>query len=136
MSAASSIGLEARGEELRRPAHHLAQLRLAQRRHVDLAVHGIERLVVLQRAEEVGAHAHQHAQARVAEPLREHFGEAPALALLGAHVKLLALIDVKKEGRRLGLIQLLVAALGRVEQVPQRGLAVAQQLRSTHSFAA
>ena len=51
------------------------------------------------------------------------FGEAAALALLGAHVELLALIDVEEEGRRLGLPSP-VAALGRIEQIPQRGIAV------------
>ena len=51
--------------------------------------------------------------------MRQDFREAAALALLGAHVKLLALIDVEEEGRRLGLVQFLVAALGRVEQIAQ-----------------
>ena len=37
--------------------------------------------------------------------LRKDFRETPALALLGAHVKLLALVDIQEEGRRLGLAQ-------------------------------
>ena len=69
-----------------------------------------------------------------AQRLREEFGEAPALALLGAHVKLLALIDVEKEGRRLGLIEFLAAALGGVDQVGQRRLARATA-RSSHAAA-
>ena len=49
MSAGQAFGLEARGEQRGRPAHDLAQLRLAQRRHVDLArARIVERLVVLQ----------------------------------------------------------------------------------------
>ena len=127
MSRGKPVGLEARREELRRAAHHLAQLRLAQRRHIDLLVHPIERLIVLQRPEEIGTHAHQRTQPLVAEPCRDDLREAAALALLGAHVKLLALIDVQKECRRLGLAELLAAPLGRIQQVAQRGLAVAQQ---------
>ena len=91
--------------ELGRAAHHLTQLRLAQRRHVDQAMRGIERFVFLQIAEKVRPHAQHCPQTRVAERMRQDFGEAAALALLGAHVQLLALIDVEKEGRRLGLIQ-------------------------------
>ena len=122
------VGLEPRREQLRRAADDLAQLLLAQRRHVDLLARLEQRLVVLQMAEEVGAQAHHRAQTRVGQRLREQFGEAPALPLLGAHVKLLALVDVEKEARRLGLIEFLAAALGGVDQIGQRGLAVAQQL--------
>jgi hypothetical protein len=85
-------------------------LRLAQRRHVDQPMHGIERLVLLQVSEEVRPHAHHRAQARVAEVLRQDFREAPALALPGAHVKLLALVDGDEECRWLGLMQLFVVA--------------------------
>ena len=85
-------------------------------------------VVVLQMAEEVGAHAHDGAQARVRQRLREQLGKAPALALLGAHVELLALVDIEKKGRRLGLIELLAAALGRVDQIAERRFAVAQEL--------
>jgi hypothetical protein len=112
-----AVGLEARREERGRPAHDLAQLALTQRRHVDLAVHGIERLVVLQCAQEVGAQAHQHHQARVAELLREQLGEAAALAFVGADIELLALVDIEEERRRLGLMELFVTALGGIEQV-------------------
>ena len=87
-----------------------------------------QRLVVLQVAEEVGAQAHHRAQARIGQRLREQFGKAPTLAFLGAHIKLFALVDVEKKGRRLGLIEFLAAALGGVDQIGQRGLAVAQKL--------
>ena len=63
------IGLEAGGEQFGRPAYHLAQFRLAQRRHLDLARYVLERLVVLQFAEEVRAQAHHRAQTRVGERL-------------------------------------------------------------------
>ena len=58
----------------------------------------------------------------------DDFGEALTLTLLSTHVKLLALVDVQKKGRRLGLIEFVVAALGGVEQIAQRRLAVAQKL--------
>ena len=73
---------------------------------------------------EVGAHAHHHAQARVGERLSQEFGEAPPLVLSGARVKLLALIDIEEEGRRLGLTELLAAALGGVDQVGEGRLAL------------
>ena len=82
----------------------------------------------MQRPEEVGAQAHHRAQTRVGQRLRDEFGEAPSLPLLGAHIKLLALVDVEKEARRLGLIEFLAAALGGLDQIGQRGLAVAQKL--------
>jgi hypothetical protein len=41
------LGLETGGEQRCRPAHHLAQLRLAQRRHVDQPMRRAERLVLL-----------------------------------------------------------------------------------------
>ena len=78
MSTSLSVSKRA-AEQLRRPAHDLAQLLLAQRRHVDLLARLEQRLVALQRAEEVGAHAHHHAQARVGQRLRKQFGEAPPL---------------------------------------------------------
>ena len=65
---------------------------------------------------------------------RQQFGEAPPLALLGAHVKLLALIDIEEEGRRLGLIELLAAALGGVDQVGQASPCPAKA-RSSHAAA-
>ena len=43
--------------------------------------------------------------------------------LLGAHVEFLALIDVEKEGRRLGLVEFLTPAFGGVDQIGERGLA-------------
>jgi hypothetical protein len=39
--------------------------------------------------------------------MSENFGEALTLPLLRAHVKLLALIDVKKKAGRLGLVEFL-----------------------------
>jgi hypothetical protein len=89
-------------------------------------VRGIERLVLLQLAEEIGAQAHHRAQARVAQAFGDELRETAALALLGAHVKLLALVDVDEEDRRLGLAQLLQPALGRVEQIAQPGPAFDQ----------
>ena len=55
---------------------------------------------------------------------RQEFGEAPPLRLFGARVKLLALIDVEKEGRRLGLTELHAAAFGGLDQIGERRLAV------------
>jgi hypothetical protein len=56
-----TIGLEAGGQQRRWAAHHVEQLRLAQRLHFDLVRRAVERLVVLQFAEKVGAHAHHDA---------------------------------------------------------------------------
>src|SRR5262249_57094491 len=67
-----------------------------------------------------GAQAHQRAAGGVAEAFADELREAAPLALLGAHVKLLALVDVDEEDRRLGLAQLLQPALGRIEQIAQR----------------
>jgi hypothetical protein len=44
---------------------------------------------------------------------------------------LIALIDIEKEGRRLGLFELAVAPFGGIEQVAQRSLALEQQLDGT-----
>ena len=119
------FALETRPEQFRRPAHHLAQAVLAERRHVDLQAGLEQRLVALQRPKKVGAHAHHHAQARVGERLGKEFGEAPPLlSLSGARVKLLALIDIEEEGRRLGLAEFLAAALGGVDQMGERRLAL------------
>jgi hypothetical protein len=82
------LGFETGGEQCGGPAHHLAQLDFAQRRHVDQAMHGIERLVFLQVTEEVGPHADHRTQARVTEVMSQDFREAPALAFSGAHEKL------------------------------------------------
>src|SRR5262249_46295481 len=49
------------------------------------------------------------------------------LVFLGAHVQLLALVDIEKKGGGLGSIEFLVAALSGIEQIAQRGLAVAQE---------
>src|SRR5215831_14006006 len=95
--------LETGREQRGRPAHHLTQLRLTQRRHVDLSVRGIECLVLLQVTEEVGTYAHHCAQTRVAEAFDQYFRETPAGAVFRAYVKLLALIDVDKECRWRGL---------------------------------
>ena len=59
-----------------------------------------------------------------AEALCEKLGETAALALLGAHVNLLALIHVQEEDRRRRLIQFLVTAPGLVEQICKLGLLV------------
>src|SRR5580704_6910755 len=59
--------------------------------------------------------------------MREDFGEALMLTLLGTHVKLLTLVVVQKKGWRLGLIEFVVATRSGVEQIAQRRLAVAQQ---------
>ena len=117
------VALETGREQRRRLGDHLPQLGLAQRRHVDLAVDGEQRLVVLQRAEEIGAQAHQGVEARIGNGIGEQAREGGALRFLGADVELLALIDIEEEGRRLGLAELLVAALGGVEQAGERRLA-------------
>ena len=84
---------------------------------------GVERLVFLQIAKKVGPHAHHRPQARVGKALRQDFREALPLALFGADEKLLALVDVKEEFRRLGQMQLVaVARLRRVQKVAQRDL--------------
>ena len=57
-------------------------------------------------------------------------GEAPPLLLSGARIKLLALIDVEKEGRRPGLLEFVAAALGGVDQVGE-GRLVQQKLNPT-----
>ena len=75
-------------------AHHFEQLRFAQWRHVDQPISGVNRFVLLQVAEEVGPHAHHRTQPRVAEALCEDLRESQALGFFGAHVKLLALVDV------------------------------------------
>jgi hypothetical protein len=108
---------------LRRTAHHLAQLLFAERLHVDLHTGPEQRLVALQGPIEVGAHAHHDAQARVGQRPAQKFREAPPLMLLGARVKLLALIDVVKESRRLRLPELLETGLSRVDQVGKSRLA-------------
>jgi hypothetical protein len=82
---------------LRRAAHNLAQRILAQRRHVDLLAYLEQRLVALQMPEEVGAQAHDRAQTRVGQCVREHFRKALARPLLGAHVQFLALVNVEKK---------------------------------------
>ena len=61
------IGFEAGAKQRRRFAHHLAQLRLTQRRHIDFSMRVEERLIVLQVTEKIGAHAHQHAQTRISK---------------------------------------------------------------------
>ena len=99
-------------------------MRLSQRRHVDLPTRVEQGLVALQRAEEIGTDAHERVQARIAKTPRKDFGEAAALARFGAHIKLLALIDVQEEGGWLGLIQFLLSTLGLVEQIRKIGFPV------------
>ena len=119
--------LEARAEQLGRLAHHLAQAVLAERRHVDLQAGLEQRLVALQEPDRSrSACSSSRAGAGRAAPSANEFGEAPPLLLPGAGVKLLALIDVEKKGRRLGLIELLAAALGGVDQVGEGRLALQQ----------
>lgn len=48
------------------------------------------------------------------------------LLLPAAHVKLLALVDVKHEGRRLWLVEFCTAALGRLNEVRKRPVAKQQ----------
>ena len=117
------IGLEARRKQLGRAAHHLVQLRLAQRRHFDTMIRLEQPLIVLQRAGEIRPQTHQRAQTRVRQPGRENLGEARALARLGTHVELLALVHIDEEGGRLGLPQLLVTPLGRVQEMAKAELA-------------
>src|SRR5215471_20365794 len=112
--------LETSREQRGRPAHHIAQLRLTQGRHVDLAVRGIECLVLLQFANKVGADAHHDVQTRVENAVNQYLREAPTRVLFGAYVKLLALIDVEEECRRLGLTQFIAVARGsRVQKIAQ-----------------
>src|SRR5580704_5754819 len=87
-----------------------------------------ERLVILQRPKEIGSNAHEHAQARVAETAGYYVREAVALVHLGAHIKFFALIDVEEECLRLRLLQLLVTALGRIQEIAKAELVVAQRL--------
>ena len=67
-------------------------------------------------------------QTRIGNALRNHLRKPAALALLGAHVKLLALIDIEEKGGRLGLIQFLVAGARSHRAGRAVGLAVAQEL--------
>ena len=64
------------------------------------------------------------AQARVGQRLSQELGEAPPIALFGARIKLLALIDVEQKGRRLRLTELLEATLGGVDQMGKGSLAL------------
>src|SRR5262249_24049565 len=110
--------------------HHLAQSRLAQRRPIDLrctlksgssfcsSPRKSERMLI------------SMLRRRVGYTLRNQLRESSALALLGAYVKLLPLIDVEQERRRLGLMQrVAVKRLRRIEQVPQCDLAGRYQHR-------
>jgi hypothetical protein len=78
-----------------RPDHNFAQLRLAQWRHIDLQMHSEKRFVSLQLAEKIGAHAHQCIQSRIGNTLPNYLRKSVALALLSAHVQLLALVDIE-----------------------------------------
>jgi hypothetical protein len=129
------VGLKACGEQRGRAAHHLAQLRLTQRRHVDLPTRVEQGLVALQRAHEIRTDAHKRAQTWIAKTLHEDFREAPALAQLGPHIKLLALIDVQEKGRRLGLRQFHLPTLGLVEQLRQARFPVVVE-QQFHPFVA
>ncbi len=126
ISAASPSVSKRAESSCSRPAHRLVQLCLAQRGHVDLLVRLVKGRIVLQRAEEIRAQAHQRAQPRIAEALGQQRRKTPALTFLGPHVELFALIDVNEEGRRLGLIELLVAPFRGIEQIVQRAFLIAQ----------
>jgi hypothetical protein len=91
-------------------------------------MHLEKRFVFVQLAEKIRTHAHQRVQTRIGNALRDHLRKTAALALLGAHVQLLALVDIEEKGGGLGPIQFLVTALGGVKQIAQHGLAVPQQL--------
>jgi hypothetical protein len=95
------------------------QIRLPQRRHVNLPVNAIERLIPLQVAEEISTQAHQRTQALIGKTLGKHLRESAPLALLGAHVQLFALVDIDEKGRRLGLTLLLQSIFGRIQETPQ-----------------
>src|SRR4029079_4080738 len=101
------------------------------RRHLDAAMHGEEVLIALERAGEIGAQAHEGMKPRLRERLCQELRETAALPLLGAHIELLALIDIKEEGGGLGLGKLRIAALGRVEEVAEMRLALEQELHPT-----
>ena len=72
------LALEAGGEQRRGLADHLKQFGLVQRRHVDLAMDGEQRLVVLQGAEEIGAQAHQQHRGADRRPQSESRREKAA----------------------------------------------------------
>src|SRR5215475_8633020 len=113
--------LETGREQRGRPAHDLAQLRLTQRRHVDLAMRGIERLVSLQVTNEVGPHAHHYVQTRVGKAFNQYLRETPTRSLFGSYVKLLALIDVEEKCWRLRLTELIAVACARCVQQVAKG---------------
>ena len=80
----------------------------------------VERFVLLQFAEEVGAQAHHRAQPPVAETDRDEFRKAAALPLLGAQVKLFALVDVEQKGRRGRLLDVVaITRFGCIEEIAQ-----------------
>jgi hypothetical protein len=91
------IVLEARGQQCRGATDNVAQLRFAQRRHVDQAMNFIKRFVFLQFAEEIRTQAHHAAQMPIADGLGQEFAEAAPLTLIGAHVELFALINIEEE---------------------------------------
>ena len=59
---------------------------------------------------------------RVGDGIGEHPARSRRAGIPGADVKLLALIDIEEEGRRLRLAELLIAALGGIEQAGERRL--------------
>ena len=66
----------------------------------------------------------RHVQTRIANTLCNYFRKSLALALLGAHVQLLTLVDIEEKGGGLGPVHFLIAALGSIEQIAQRDLAI------------
>src|SRR5262249_48824970 len=90
----------------------------------DLSMHLEKGFVLLQLAEKIRTHAHQHVQARIGNTLRNHLRKPSALALLGAHKQFFALIDVEEKGGGLDPIEVLVTALGLAEQIGKSGFPV------------
>jgi hypothetical protein len=64
-------------------------------------MHGMQRLIFLQFAKKVCAHAHQRPQSRISDAFGNEFRKAALLALLRTNVKFLALVNVEQECRRL-----------------------------------
>src|SRR6516165_4027980 len=97
-------------------------------RHIDLAVHAKKHLVVLELAKKIRAQAHERGNANVAQPVRNQLRKTASLAALSMRVKLLALINVKKESRRFGLPKLGVAPFRLVNQIGKLGFTIENQL--------
>src|SRR5271170_2016966 len=99
------IAIEAYGKKFGGAAHDVAQFRLMQRQHIDQLVGLVKRLVFLQFAKEIRPQAHPSIQKPIAKSLCKQLREAATLALLSAHVKFLAPIDIEEERSWLGMLQ-------------------------------